>query len=139
MFLTVDANITIRAAPEAIWAYAYKPENWTASNPTEHFGLHFDSPDNVPHAGVTFTQRKASPAYERFFAGAFITWIVLALRFGRGLRPIAWAACSLFGSLKAVFLAWSRARTVFSWRITCISTFQIPCGADSVFGVSRDT
>ena len=59
MFLTVDTSITIRAAPEAVWAYAYKPENWTASNPTEHFGLHFDSPDNRPHAGATFTQRES--------------------------------------------------------------------------------
>jgi hypothetical protein len=51
----VCAARRICAAPEAVWDYACKPENWTASNPTEHFGLHFDSPDNLPHAGVTFT------------------------------------------------------------------------------------
>ena len=56
MFLNVDTSIRIRAAPETVWDYAYKPENWTASNPHEHFGLYFDSPDNLPHAGVTFTQ-----------------------------------------------------------------------------------
>ena len=59
MFLTVDTSIAIRAAPEAIWDYACRPENWTASNPTEHFGLRFDSPDNLPHAGVTFVQRES--------------------------------------------------------------------------------
>jgi hypothetical protein len=59
VFLTVDTSITIRAAPEVIWDYASKPENWTAFNPTDHFGLHFDSPDNLPHTGVTFTQRES--------------------------------------------------------------------------------
>ena len=67
MFLTVDTSITIRAAADAVWDYACKPENWTASNPTEHVGLTFDSPDNLPHAGVTFTQREASRAYRCSF------------------------------------------------------------------------
>ena len=48
MFLTIDTSITIRAAADAVWDYACKPENWTASNPTEHFGLIFDSADNLP-------------------------------------------------------------------------------------------
>ena len=71
MFLTVDTSITIRAAPEAIWDYASKPENWTASNPTEHFGLHFDSPDNLPHAGVTFTQRESVAGIDAVLHGRF--------------------------------------------------------------------
>lgn len=59
MFLTVDTSIVIHAAPEAVWDYACKPENWTASNPTEHFGLRFDSPDNLPHAGTAFVQKES--------------------------------------------------------------------------------
>jgi hypothetical protein len=58
MFLTVDTSITIRAAADAVWDYACKPANWTASNPAEHFGLTFESPHNLPHAGVTFTHRE---------------------------------------------------------------------------------
>jgi hypothetical protein len=66
MFLAVDTNITIRAAPEAVWDYTCKPENWTASNPTEHFGLRFDSPDNLPHAGVTFTLQRTEQTVTPF-------------------------------------------------------------------------
>ena len=71
MFLAVDTSITIRAAPEAVWDYACKPENWTASNPTEHFGLRFDSPDNLPHAGVTFIQRESVAGLRAVLDGRF--------------------------------------------------------------------
>jgi hypothetical protein len=71
MFLTVDTSIRIRAAPEAIWDYASRPENWTASNPTEHFGLQFDSPDNLPHAGVTFTQQESVAGVRAVLRGRF--------------------------------------------------------------------
>jgi hypothetical protein len=71
MFLTVDTSITIRATPEAVWDYACKPESWTASNPTEHFGLRFDSPDNLPHAGVTFTQRESVAGIRAVLRGRF--------------------------------------------------------------------
>jgi len=71
VFFTVDTSITIRAAPETVWDYACKPENWTASNPTEHFGLHFDSPDNLPHAGVTFTQRESVAGIHAVLHGRF--------------------------------------------------------------------
>ena len=71
MFLTVDTSITIRAAADAVWDYACKPANWTASNPTEHFGLTFDSPDNLPHAGVTFTQRESVAGIRAVLHGRF--------------------------------------------------------------------
>lgn len=71
MFLTVDTDITIHAAPEEIWDYACRPENWTASNPTEHFGLRFDSPDNLPHAGVTFTQDESVAGIRAVLRGRF--------------------------------------------------------------------
>jgi hypothetical protein len=71
MFLTVDTSITIHAAPEEIWDYACKPENWTASNPEEHFGLRFDSEDNLPHTGVTFTQRESVAGVRAILHGRF--------------------------------------------------------------------
>jgi hypothetical protein len=71
MFLTVDTRITVRAAPEAIWDFACRPENWTAANPTEHFGLRFDSPDNLPHAGVTFTQSESVAGVHAVLRGRF--------------------------------------------------------------------
>ncbi len=71
MFLSVDTSITIRAAPEEVWDYACKPENWTASNPAEHFGLQFDSPDNLPHAGVAFIQRESVAGVPAVLKGRF--------------------------------------------------------------------
>jgi hypothetical protein len=59
MFVTDESSITIQASPEAIWQYAHQPENWTASNPLEHFGLHYDSPDNLPHQGTEFVQKES--------------------------------------------------------------------------------
>jgi hypothetical protein len=71
MFLTVDTSITIRAEPGIVWDYASTPENWTASNPTEHFGLRHDSPDNLPHAGVTFTQQESVAGIRAVLHGRF--------------------------------------------------------------------
>ena len=71
MFLTVDASITVRATPEALWDYACRPDHWTASNPAEHFGLSFNSPDNLPHAGVTFTQRESVAGVHAVLHGRF--------------------------------------------------------------------
>ncbi len=71
MFVTVDTSITIRATSEAVRDYACRPENWTASNSTEHFGLRFDSPDNLPHVGVTFTQRESVAGIFAVLRGRF--------------------------------------------------------------------
>lgn len=71
MFLTVDTAVSVRAAPEAIWDYACRPEHWTASNPTEHFGLQVDSPDDLPHTGVTFTQRESVAGIRAVLRGRF--------------------------------------------------------------------
>ena len=59
MFLNVNTGISIRAKAEAVWDYACAPGNWTASNPTEHFGLRYASPDNLPHEGVEFDQKES--------------------------------------------------------------------------------
>lgn len=128
MFLAVDTGITIRAAPEGVWDYACNPKNWTASNPTEHFGLHYDNPDNLPHTGITFTQRESVAGIRAVFQGRvhymerphLVFWPgIAAYRFFVGLPTIRLPEG---GSLR-----WPRSRMVrmvFSWRITCTPTFQ---------------
>ncbi|MEO8479827.1 MAG: SRPBCC family protein [Gemmatimonadota bacterium] len=59
MFVTIETSITINASPETVWDYASAPENWTASNPEAHFGLQYDTPDNLPAEGATFHQRES--------------------------------------------------------------------------------
>lgn len=59
MFVTVDTSILIQAPPEVVWDYACNTDHWTASNPEEHFGLTFDTPDNQPAEGATFHQRES--------------------------------------------------------------------------------
>jgi len=59
MFITAETSITIEAPAEAVWDYASQPANWTASNPSEHFGLRFSSQDNLPHQGVEFDQQES--------------------------------------------------------------------------------
>lgn len=100
MFLTVDATITIRALPHAVWDYACQPENWTASNPTEHFGLTFDSPDNLPHAGVTFVQLERVAGMRSVLRGRFHYMDRPHLAFWTGT-----AAYRLLGGLLTVRLA----------------------------------
>ena len=71
MFVTDESSITIQASPEVIWEYAHKPENWTASNPSEHYGLHYDSPDNLPHQGVEFVQKESVAGMRAELHGRF--------------------------------------------------------------------
>jgi len=59
MFITAETSITIKAPADAVWDYASPPANWTASNPTEHFGLRFSSQDNLPHEGAEFDQQES--------------------------------------------------------------------------------
>ena len=58
VYVTERAEIVIDAPPEVIWDYVTDPVNWTASNPEEHYGLAFDTPDNRPQEGATFRQRE---------------------------------------------------------------------------------
>lgn len=84
MFVTDESSITIQASPEAIWEYAHKPENWTASNPTEHFGLRYDSPDNLPHQGVDFVQKESVAGMYAELHGRFHYMDVPKLAFWSG-------------------------------------------------------
>lgn len=58
MYVTERAEILIEASPRLIWEYVTDPEHWTASNPEEHYGLEYDTPDNRPAEGVTFHQQE---------------------------------------------------------------------------------
>jgi hypothetical protein len=59
MFITAETEITIQSTAQAAWNYASAPENWTASNPEEHYGLQYNSPGNRPATGVTFHQQES--------------------------------------------------------------------------------
>jgi len=59
MYVTDSAEIEIDAPPAEIWEYVTDPENWTASNPEEHYGLEYDTPDDRPREGATFHQRES--------------------------------------------------------------------------------
>jgi hypothetical protein len=84
MFVTDESSITIRASPEAIWEFAHKPENWTASNPTEHYGLQYDSADNLPHQGVSFVQKESVAGMYAELHGRFHYMKVPRLAFWSG-------------------------------------------------------
>jgi len=58
MYVTEEATVVIDATPEAVWEYVTDPVHWTASNPEEHYGLEYDTPDNRPREGATFHQRE---------------------------------------------------------------------------------
>jgi len=58
MFVTAETALSARADPNDLWEYAADPANWTASNPNEHFGLVYFSPENRPAQGVEFHQRE---------------------------------------------------------------------------------
>ena len=72
MLIKVDTNIKIRGTAEAIWEFASDPVNWTASNPSEHYGLKFDSPDNRPATGVTFWQKESIAGVMANLRGHFL-------------------------------------------------------------------
>ena len=59
MYVTDRAEIVIDASPEEIWEYVTDPVHWTASNPEEHYGLEYDTPDDRPHEGATFHQAES--------------------------------------------------------------------------------
>jgi len=56
MYVTDKADIVIDASPEVVWECVTDPVHWTASNPEEHYGLEYDTPDNRPREGATFHQ-----------------------------------------------------------------------------------
>jgi len=72
MYVTAETEIIINSTPDAIWAYASDPANWTASNPEEHFGLTYSSEDNRPATGVEFRQRESVAGIYADLSGRFL-------------------------------------------------------------------
>ncbi len=72
MLVTADTTIIIDARPDDIWEYAWDPANWTASNPEEHFGLTFHTPNNRPATGATFEQRESVAGVFAVLRGHFL-------------------------------------------------------------------
>ncbi len=72
MLMKVDTQLEILGTPEAVWECASDPVNWTASNPTEHYGLRYDSPDNRPATGVTFCQKESVAGVMAELRGHFL-------------------------------------------------------------------
>lgn len=92
MYVTDQAEIVIDATPEAIWEYVTDPVHWTASNPEEHYGLEYDTPDNRPREGATFHQREEvagmyADLYGRF---PYIDYPSIAVWAGTAYYPLLW-------------------------------------------------
>ncbi|MEO6755198.1 MAG: hypothetical protein ABIZ04_24090 [Opitutus sp.] len=85
MLLKIKNEIEILGTAEEIWAYASNPANWTASNPTEHYGLIYDSPDNRPATDVTFWQRESVAGIMADLRGHFLYVNHPALAVWRGV------------------------------------------------------
>jgi len=87
MYVTDKAEIVIDASSEDIWEYVTDPVHWTASNPEEHYGLEYDTPDNRPREGATFHQAEevvgCTPTCMADSSISTIRW-----RSGRGRRTI---------------------------------------------------
>jgi len=86
MYVTDKADIVIDASSEEIWEYITDPVHWTASNPEEHYGLEYDTPDNRPREGATFHQaEEVAGCTPTCMADSSISTIP-TWRSGRGLR-----------------------------------------------------
>lgn len=59
MLVTRRAEILIKADPEQIWDFVNDPAQWMASNPEEHFGTEFFTPDKkvAPEGASTNANR----------------------------------------------------------------------------------
>lgn len=68
---TQSAEIVIDAPPDAVWAFCSDPEHWTASNPEEHYGLTYHSPDGRPGPGVEFHQDESVAGVRNDLHGRF--------------------------------------------------------------------
>lgn len=58
MLVKIHTETTIHNTAKSIADYASNPDNWTASNPTEHLGLKFFNEKNRPETGVEFYQKE---------------------------------------------------------------------------------
>ncbi|WP_228546320.1 hypothetical protein [Halegenticoccus tardaugens] len=102
MYVTDKAEIVIDATPSEIWEYVTDPVHWTASNPEEHYGLEYDTPDNRPREGATFHQREEVAGMYADLHGRFPYIDYPNVAVWTGQRTIlSFAATSPFGSPRA--------------------------------------
>jgi hypothetical protein len=94
MLVTADAAINIKSSSEAIWDYATDPDNWSASNPDEHFGLEIQSEDNRPRTGAKFHQRESVAGVYADLRGHFLHVVRPKIAVWRGV-----AAYKVLGGL----------------------------------------
>jgi hypothetical protein len=97
MLVTAETSLVIEASPEAIWDYAWDPEHWTASNPEEHFGLEFHTPENRPRTGATFRQCESVAGVYAELRGHFLVV--------ERPRLLVWAGIATYPLLKGLIRA----------------------------------
>jgi hypothetical protein len=72
MLVTRRAEILIKADPEQIWDFVNDPAQWRASNPEEHFGTEFFTPDKKLATGGRFDQRESVAGVRADMRGHFL-------------------------------------------------------------------
>lgn len=72
MLLTRRAEILIKADPERIWDFINDPAQWKASNPEEHYGTEFLTPDKKVGTGGEFRQRESVAGIRADMKGHFL-------------------------------------------------------------------
>jgi hypothetical protein len=72
MLVTRRAEILIKADPEQIWDFVNDPAQWMASNPEEHFGTEFFTPDKKVATGGRFYQRESVAGVRADMKGHFL-------------------------------------------------------------------
>lgn len=72
MLIHQRADILVHADPETIWNFANDPAQWMASNPDEHYGTEFLTPDGKAQSGGRFHQRESVAGIRADMRGHFL-------------------------------------------------------------------
>jgi hypothetical protein len=72
MLVTRRAEIIIKADPQQIWDFVNDPAQWMASNPEEHYGTEFLTPDKKVASGGRFYQRESVAGVRADMKGHFL-------------------------------------------------------------------
>lgn len=72
MLVTKRAQILIKADPEQIWDFVNDPAHWMSSNPEEHYGTEFFTPDKKVRTGGQFYQRESVAGIRADMKGHFL-------------------------------------------------------------------
>ena len=100
MLVRIHTAIIICNTAQNIFNYASDPDNWTASNPKEHLGLHFYNSKNRPETGVEFYQKEIVAGLYNDLKGHIIYSHYPSVTAWRGL-----AKYKIIGSLLTFHLA----------------------------------